>query len=307
MSKLHFDNAAALTMIIGGISTLAWMGLDSEPLRKDRLSKLLHKVDNLSSKTEPYFPKEELVKDINSAILCDNPGGVKILWGIQGSGKTTTLKKELEILRKKDKINGVLFLTATDQDTVHPSVWFRSCLTDFRGPILFDHQKFSELLEKDVGEKIVKPTVIVIDQIDNMILDDHLRNFIRTLAEDSTLYRNYIVFVVTSDAANAMKIYNWNRKQKIVILGPRHPSKYRWNKIDIERWVDQYYKNTNNGNFEPGSQRKIDFIEAAEKAGTPGFLVANSASQESNVEQFWAISSKYYDELWNAGLKIFQL
>ena len=82
-------------------------------------------------------------------------------------------------------------MTAPDGSLLHsnisPSLWFREALTDWRGKILKPYEKLSDLLPSGSGSLFV----FVIDQAENMVLDENMRVFMKTLAEDSNLVKTY--------------------------------------------------------------------------------------------------------------------
>lgn len=108
-------------------------------------------------------------------------GGVKVLWGIQGSGKTSTVTQTLAQLQQDGRIAASIHLTPPDKAGLAAD-WLRSSLADWRGQILRENERLRDLLPR--GNK---PYVIVLDQMENQVTDEALRVKVATAAVEIEL------------------------------------------------------------------------------------------------------------------------
>jgi hypothetical protein len=254
--------------------------------------------------------KEHLRGDISNAIT-DGYGGVKLLWAPQGAGKTTTVRAICSrLLTEEGKIAGAIVIKPSDELTLTPASWFRRSLADIRGEI----QKPGEFLSQLLGYKLnigEKPFVIVFDQFENVMTDENLRVFVKTLAEDSVLCKSYVVVIISSNPSKTITMWGWNGRQKITIIGGKLAfARYKWNETDIDQWIREFRKsNSSVPGLEESSATLIKIKEAALKAGTPEFLVTNIPNaaeciMEDKMETM-SEGANYYEQLWTLGMQLF--
>lgn len=116
-------------------------------------------------------------------------------------------------LQQDGQIAGSYLMTPPDKAGLAAD-WFRSCLADWRGPLLSEHERLRDLLPR--GNK---PYVIVLDQMENQVTDEALRVFTKTLAEDSVFTKSYVVILVTTNPMQANIMNEWNGRQQLALIG----------------------------------------------------------------------------------------
>ena len=303
----HYKLLVGFTTAVSGTAyTLA----GSKGGRAYRLKRLLRQpLPEVDLDSAPFIPKKPLYDDLCKEIVSIT-AGVKILWGIQGSGKSTTVRKAVNELLQLGKIAGAIMMTPPDdvqRSKISPAQWFRERLADSLGPILRNEEKLSDLLpsSRPIDNFTRKPYVIIFDQMENEVCDEVLRVFIKTMAEDSAIVKSYVVVLITSDASKARTTVLWNSKQKIVMLAGCESMQYRWNANEIDDWIDKYAaKNSNVEGLEVGSDSRNTFRNSAITAGTPGFLIGY-VEKLAPPSQELIRSAKYYSKLWRAGAEQF--
>mmetsp|Transcript_20146 Transcript_20146/g.18299 ORF Transcript_20146/g.18299 Transcript_20146/m.18299 type:complete len:320 (+) Transcript_20146:89-1048(+) len=299
----HYKFLGGITTAVSGIAyTLA----ESKEGRAYRLKRLLRQpLPELDIVSAPFIAKNPLYDDLCKEIVLIT-AGVKILWGIQGSGKSTTVRKAVNELLQSGKIAGAIMMTPPDEvqrSKITPAQWFRDRLADSLGRILRNEEKLSDLLPSShpIDNFTRKPYVIIFDQMENEECDEVLRVFIKTMAEDSAIVKSYVVVLITADASKAKTTLLWNCKQKIVMLAGSDLMKYRWDANEIDDWIDKYAaKNSKVEGLEEGSHSRATFRKSAITAGTPGFLIYNVEKLATPSEELER-SSLYYSKLWSAG------
>ena len=296
--------------LLGGfttaVSAIAYTLAQSKEGRAYRLKRLLRQpLPELDLVSAPFIPKKPLYDDLCNEIVSIT-AGVKILWGIQGSGKSTTVRKVVNELLQSGKIAGAIVMTPPDdvqRSKIAPAQWFRDRLADSLGRILRNEEKLSDLIPSShsINNFVRKPYVIVFDQMENEVCDEILRVFIKTMAEDSAMVKSYVVVLITSDASKAKTTSLWNGKQKIVMLAGCDLMKYRWNADEVDDWIGKYAaENSKVEGLVEGSDSRVTFRNSAVTAGTPGFLIHNVEKLAPPSEELER-SSVYYSKLWKAG------
>lgn len=139
--------------------------------------------------------------------------GVKILWDPNPSGKSTTVRQLLIKMKQNNMIQGASIIHPPNNRYLNPSKWLRNALFDNYGPLLYKEEKLSHLLPSSNNP----PYVFVLDHIDDSNINNEMKCFISTLAEDSSLTKSYIVIIITPNIATAKKLCEWN-DDKIVML-----------------------------------------------------------------------------------------
>lgn len=284
-------------------STL-WFITDSRPIRSLRLRFLMSQgVPNVDLNGAPFVRKEPLWSDLTKS-MSSQVGGVKLLWGIQGSGKTTTVRVLANQLLNEDRISGAIIIKPPDDAKIcGPAGWFRSQLSDDVGQLLKADEYISNLLPHASRHEndIIKPFLFIFDQFENERANEGLRVFLKTLAEDSSLTNSYVVLVVVADAVKVKEMYSWNGHQKIVMVGGRNPSQYKWGKYEVDAWVTAYAKTHER---ELGDADIEHIREKAVQAGTPAFLVHTLEDVSCSAQQDIAPKAEYYAHQWDAAAKI---
>ena len=96
------------------VSGIAYTLAESKEGRAYRLKRLLRQpLPELDLVSAPFIPKKPLYDDLCDEIVSIT-AGVKILWGIQGSGKSTTVRKVVNELLQSGKIAGAIVMTPPD-------------------------------------------------------------------------------------------------------------------------------------------------------------------------------------------------
>ena len=287
------------------VCPVIWLVWSSSPIRTERLKHLLQRpVSKLTN--DPLFVQEtSLGLDIERSIATKFDG-VKVIWAPQGAGKTTTVRQVIRGLQASDKIRGAIILSPPTDHYEVPSKWFRSALQDMTGNLLNGTEKLSQILPKIDG----RPYVFVLDQIDQAPMDNDMRVFMTTLAEDSCLTKAYAVLAVCSDASVAKTTWDWNGREKIVLLSEslgRSAVEYRWDENAIEQWLIQFQAANPSSPLQKNTHLRDRLKEAAITAGTPGFLteIAPSVSPRTSQEE-WTNRAHGTNELWKIGEKMLE-
>jgi hypothetical protein len=265
----------AVLKIFSAIAALAaspgiFFMFNTAHFRASRLKVLLgNPIQEFNLKNAPYVLKESFRSNLHNSIASSH--GVKILWSPPGAGKSTTVRRILIDMKKINKIRGAIIVSPPDSLDSSPSTWFRNALRDAFGNLLHPNEKLSKLLPQSDSP----PYVFVLDQIDNVLLGEDMRVFIKTLAEDSSFTKSYVVLVLTADASNARTMWDWNGREKIVLmndLNGESPMIYRWDPDDIEEWLRKHVVLNKDSPLQEGTALRKLVKEAATIAGTPGFL-----------------------------------
>ena len=257
----------------------------------------------------PLILKKELANEIRLSIF-DGSCGVKILWIPQGGGKSTTVREVVSNLQLENAIAGALIISPPDNNNILPSEWFRQALVDMRGPLLGDHEKLSKRLPAIRNGKLF---VFVLDQLENCQLNEDLKCFIKTLAEDSDRVKSYVIIAITSDAVMATTMWEWNGRQKITLMGDDGLdfSTYKWSEVEVKEWLQKYQPKYNAVEklLAEDSELFESLSSSAVSAGTPGFLAFNVPKETSDIKKVdqkgrWSEKAKYYSDQWKSGLDL---
>lgn len=214
-------------------------------------------------------------------------------------------------LQQENAIAGALVISPPDNPHLQPSQWFRRTLADRRGTLLDDYEKLSKRLPAPIYGKIF---VFILDQIENYELNDYLKCFLKTLAEDSDRVKSYVVIATCSDAAMAATMWEWNGRQKIILLGDDGEgfSTCKWTEREVDEWLGKYQSNSEVVKKLFNENRKLfaSFRLSAVVAGTPGFLASNAPKGHGDIrpgqDRIWRDLAKECSEQWKSGLELFQ-
>lgn len=128
---------------IGAMVSLLGLGywvLDTEEARKLRFAhKFQSPIQPFNLKTFSYVSEPKLIEDIKGEIKATIRGeksGVRILWGIPGSGKTTTTKAVMNELLEEKAIAGCIYIAPNENSKVGHAEIFRRYIADWRGQLL---------------------------------------------------------------------------------------------------------------------------------------------------------------------------
>lgn len=304
------------TIAIGAMVSLLGFGYWLSGMEEARKLRFAHKfqssVQPFNLKTLPYVPQPKLMEDIKGEIKATIQGekaGVRILWGIPGSGKTTTTKAAMNELVAEKAIAGCIYISLNANREVGHAENFRRHLADWRGPLLLPHEKLSSLLGNSPSSHDSKPYVIILDQMDDPVpFDDKLKQFVKTLAHDSDSCKSYIVILLTTDCVRAIDAYEWNGRTKITFLGRSKPWEYRWTRDEISTWL-RHFKETHANDEEIFALLDEDadsykrFMEVACHAGTPGFLVNGIDELKAFNFPILKADSDKSSTMWELGTK----
>ena len=191
--------------VLSAISTvillpLLWPIARIRRIRELRLQSLFNKdIQDYPLNGLPLVLKQPFVSDIEENVKYR--GGVKVIWGPPGSGKSAAMRRVLNDMKERKLIRGSIVITPPDRYEI-PSIWFRNALSDSFGNILYTNELLSKLIPKRKGEDwyTTPPYVIVLDQLENISIDEHLERFIRTYAHDCNTAKSHVIFIICSDA-----------------------------------------------------------------------------------------------------------
>ena len=223
---------------------------------------------------------------------------MNILWAPEGAGKSTMVRKTCAKLKKEGIISGAIILRPPDGGNhILPHRWIRSQLSDYFGSLLLESEKLSDIIPYDES---ARPVILVFDQMDNLPTDDNLKILIKTLAEDSTLFKSYSVILILSDASVTCTMREWNRREKIRVLSDYDVFRYKWDEKNINKWLEH-----SSSLAWDDDEIKWTFVNLACKAGTPGYLyhTADKTQQYLRHQKSIGESAIYYESLWENGKK----
>jgi Cdc6-like AAA superfamily ATPase len=249
-----------------------------------------------------YVEHPVFERDIRNCIR-DESGGVKIIWAPRGTGKTTIVKHVLNGEIIDDQISGILWFTSPSSSSIKPAEWFINQLKYLGIETMTKYDHISSFIDAPAN----KPYVIVLDQCDNFDFDVNLWRFIKVMAEDSHLTKNYVVIVICSDASKVANMKEWNGGVKINLINCDF-IEYKWNATQIEKWIEHHLKDHETIHPDKDIEHYNKFKKAAIVAGTPDFLITNSYSIEHKTKQeivnSWNDNSKYIRTMWNSGQQL---
>ena len=229
-----------------------------------------------------YVPHDDMISSIEYS--CTSDGGVQILWGISGGGKSTYLKEALRNLVNEKKINGCIFVEPlnihfNNNDNDGGSKFLNALIKD--PDLLPPNEIFSHFLDRtlySVGWQGYllrwkgfwaspydrnKKTVLVFDQFDNNIpkseeQNHFLNSWLKNLAEQSNKTDNLVVLIATTDEHLALRLINLNNRVKFKLVD--HCKTFQWTSSQVSAFFELV-------NVSLSEEDRI----IAEMAGTPHF------------------------------------
>jgi hypothetical protein len=293
-------------MTAGVITSALWLAADHTAIRKKRMhAKLEHEVMAKFIGYEKSPINKKLADGIESCLKRGSFGtsGVKVLWGPTGAGKTLTVREVLRDLYEKGEIAGAMVVTPDSNPEVRPIEWFRAAFTDVRGTLLDRHQLPSEVLPEGSV-----PYVIVIDQAESVSPDGALEMLLRALAHDSSCYQNYVVLLITSDAAAAATICGWCSWLKTAsVISPDKAASYKWGEEECAEFVQMFNRGRSaDQQLLPGTAKHAAVVALGVKAGTPAFLrvhlpdLADGRLDPQDADRI----ARYYGDAWTQGAAV---
>lgn len=157
-------------------------------------------------------------------------GGVRVLWGPPGCGKSTYTTHQCNELVKDSTLAGIVLLNeCKNNKTVHTSDWLNECLGH---NILSIGNPMSSLFPHHPP----KHTVFIFDQFDNLYRKcqnkELLRITIKSLAEDGEKHDSFLVVLCISDPEIAADMLLLNGGRKIRLLY-HEPKRMKWTKAEV--------------------------------------------------------------------------
>jgi hypothetical protein len=146
-----------------------------------------------------------------------NKDGVFVLWGLTGSGKTTTLLQVASDLQK----NGTMIIYTKPAPGA-------------------DFQWFTDAIFLPTTRALVKlrrRVFIIIDQFDDVIADEDTRAFVVSLAVQSFASKKFCVLITVSNSSMAQTLLSWHGGKKIKLLSD--PRKYKWSEEQMRALVNE--------------------------------------------------------------------
>lgn len=105
--------------------------------------------------------------------------------------------------------------------------------------------------------------------------------------------------LVSGDPFKAAIAWNWS-SYKIVLVGNKPPSAFRWSAKEINAWLDQHLGVESLS--DAAQSRREDILQAAVKAGTPAFLMQCKDAMKEEKGVVDGELAKYYQMQWTAGM-----
>lgn len=206
--------------------------------------KLAQKGIKISRGDNPYVKNKKLSHALDQFIRPDKLGGLRILYGPQGSGKSTHIREYVSKHISKGG-HGVVLSGTYSMEKLR--------------------LELSMPTEGELSTYVPKGTLIVIDQLENTTISEDTDAFFRSLATES---RNNDQFRVVACVSETDKSQRWlwlNGRDKIKELCPLDVLK--WNESDIDEFIDKRF------HLLPSDEKKF-LRDLAITASLPGFLVA---------------------------------
>ena len=211
---------------------------------KTRVKSKLMKPDDIELNIDKSVIIENCAIDsvVDTSLSKNRYGGLKILYGPEGSGKSTYLRKYV----KEYILHGG-----------HAVV--------FNAPKPADVEHYFEVSSVTEIPKVVPPnTLILIDQVENMEMNDGNDAFLRMLAIESRQTDQFRVMMCVSDIKKAEHLMKLNGREKITNLCKS--DLLRWSGHQIECFIEIKFKK-----WTTSDKEKLKLL--ATKAQCPGFLV----------------------------------
>jgi hypothetical protein len=213
---------------------------------------------NLPTEYTKFIPHEHTQRAIYSHLdkkIGDNvSGGVRILWGPPGCGKSTYTITECNRLKEDGTLAGVVLLRECMNNECETSTWLNKCIghdvLSLGSPLstLFSHQP-------------KKHTVFLFDQFDNIYRKcqdkQALKVAIKHLAEDGEKHDSFIVVLCISDPEIAAEMLRLNGGKKIRLID-HSPNEMKWSEEEVLDYVSEKHFTK-------------DQTSACVKVGTPQF------------------------------------
>lgn len=233
-----------------------------------------------------FIPHKYTMDSISDTLSTgDNvSGGVRILYGEPGCGKSTYTISECNRLVEKGVLAGLVLCNECRNNDTETSDWLNKCIgyeiLSYGNPLstLFSHQP-------------EKHTVFLFDQFDNLYRKcqdkEMLRVAIKSLAEDGEKHNSYIVVLCISDPAIAADMLLLNGGKKIRLIVDK-PDQMRWSEAEVLKFV---------------SDKKLtkNQTDACKKVGTPQFCKdVKEYKSDAELDEQVTVSQ----EAWRKGTDI---
>mmetsp|Transcript_6859 Transcript_6859/g.10301 ORF Transcript_6859/g.10301 Transcript_6859/m.10301 type:complete len:313 (+) Transcript_6859:198-1136(+) len=217
------------------------------------------RVDLPDRQCSKFIPHEYSLQTIRNGLSKKNgtnvSGGVRVLWGPHGCGKTTYTIHQCNELVKEGTLEGVVLMNeCRNNETAHTSDWLNECLGH---DILSKGNPLSSLFPHQPP----KHTVFIFDQFDNLYRKcqnkELLRVAIKSLAEDGEKHDSFLVVLCISDPDIAAEMLLLNGGRKIRLLD-HEPERMKWTESEVLEFLSD-------------KALTDDQITSCVKIGTPQF------------------------------------
>jgi len=206
--------------------------------------KLTETGQNIYRGGNPYVKNPQLSHSLKSFTDPSKLGGLRILYGPQGSGKSTHIREYISELISEGG-HGIV-LTGT------------SSMEDLR-------RELHVPIHGELSDYVPKGTLIVIDQVENIKIDNDTDRFFRSLATESRNRNMFRAVVCVSEPDTSLRLLELNGKEKIKDLCSSDVLK--WGELEIDEFIDQRFPHM-------ASVEKKFLRGLAIHASLPGFLVS---------------------------------
>lgn len=219
--------------------------------------RILTPVSPLNLQDATYSINERFSNGVRDKIT-SKIGGVHVICGPPGCGKTTRIRQEIIEAKRKNQIEGALMLCGSADDVELSSDG--SLLEWIREGAKLKNMSFSETLN---SYKFDRPIVVVIDQFDHLYGFKDTKRTLVSLAENSTLLKKFTVILAMNDVQFAKEVVSWNGREKITHFKPQ-----KWTKQELRPVFDYLFSQRK---FTEDEKYHIE--ELGERAGTCGFVL----------------------------------
>lgn len=233
--------------------------LQSDYIRQIYFSTFISQsILDLPTQYRKFIPHEHtqmaISSNLDKKIGANVSGGVRILWGPPGCGKSTYTITECNRLKEDGTLAGLVLLRECMNNESETSTWLNKCIGH-------DVLSLGSPLSKLFSHQPKKHTVFLFDQFDIIYRKcqdkQALKVAIKHLAEDGEKHDSFIVVLCISDPEIAAEMLRLNGGKKIRLID-HSPDEMKWSEEEVLEFVSE--KNLTK-----------DQTSACVKVGTPQF------------------------------------